>query len=177
MLSTVGFGQEVPGHCMNRGDCGSMQGVRHCGCGMAFELRLSGADPARPTWPGLAIMAGRAGRGCDYVAHRVPIKCQAWHYLICSGYYLSGIGAGSCPVQRCSLSIVGLVLAGTGHQAVPPMGIAAARYCCHGGCPVTTAAMGTAAMGRGCCFVCTTYICRRTRFLFSCACLAERLLA
>ena len=61
------------------------------------------------------------------------------------------------------------------------MGIAAARYCCHGGChggcPVRTAAMGTAALGRGCCFVFTTYICRRTRFLFSCACLAERLLA
>ena len=57
------------------------------------------------------------------------------------------------------------------------MGIAAARYCCHGGCPVRTAAMGTAALGRGCCFVFTTYICRRTRFLFSCACLAESLLA
>lgn len=37
--------------------------------------------------------------------------------------YLSGIGAGSCPVQRCCLIIVGLLLAGTGHQAVPPWGL------------------------------------------------------
>ena len=58
-------------------------------------------------------MAGVAGQGCDYVAHHVPIKVQAWHYLICSGYYLSGIGAGSCQVQRCCLIIVSLPLPGT----------------------------------------------------------------
>lgn len=57
MLTPVGFGQEVPGHCMNRGDCGSMQGVRHCGCGMAFELRLSGVEPARLSWPSLPGLA------------------------------------------------------------------------------------------------------------------------
>ena len=84
-----------------------------CAC---QELTLPGLPgPAYLAWP--CNNAGRAGRGCDYVAHRVPINGQAWHYLICSGYYLSGIGAGSCPVQRCCLIIVGLLLAGTGHQA------------------------------------------------------------
>lgn len=101
---------------------------------MAFELCLPGADLARLTGPGHAVMAGMAGRGCDYVAHHVPIKGQAWHYLSCSGYYLRGTVAGCCLVQRCRLSIAGLLLPGSGHKAAAPWGLPPPGTSAIGGC-------------------------------------------
>lgn len=166
VLSTVGYGQEVPGHCMNGA---AVARCRESGTAAAeWLLSCACQGLTQPGLPGPAYLASPCNNGRE---GRTGLR------LCCAPCSNKGSGMALSDLFR---------LLSQWHWCSEPVGAEMPFEYCRpaagmdrpsGSAPMGIAAMVVAALWRSCCFVFTTYICRRTRFLFSCACLAESLFA